>query len=170
MKGSLYDILGVSPVASKKEIKHTFYRLSLLYHPDVSSSTEKSNVQKFHQISHAYSILSNDLERRQYDMENNFTTHKSTTTPSVTQTYKHHGRQRYKWEAHPGARRTRHHPGDLYYNRWTRWTQDTAKEASQQYETMYNDQKRDTSISRLRILAACFTITLYILFSHNNTK
>jgi len=62
-----YDTLGVSNNASKKEIKAAFRKLSLETHPDVAADT--SNVERFKQISEAHRILSNEAERRIYDLE-----------------------------------------------------------------------------------------------------
>lgn len=60
-----YDTLGVAKDASTKDIKAAFRRLSLETHPDVAGSG--ANAERFKQISHAASILTNDKNRRAYD-------------------------------------------------------------------------------------------------------
>lgn len=59
----LYDILGVTPNASKDEIKRAYKKLAIQYHPDKGGDPEK-----FKEISHAYGILSDDDKKRRYDM------------------------------------------------------------------------------------------------------
>lgn len=57
-----YNILGVDKTATKEEIKKTFKKLSKLHHPDKGGDEEK-----FKEINEAYSVLSDDAKRRQYD-------------------------------------------------------------------------------------------------------
>ncbi len=64
-KRDYYDILGVQRTASKDEIKNTYRRLALKYHPDRNKSADAE--EKFKEISEAYAILSDDEKRVQYD-------------------------------------------------------------------------------------------------------
>jgi len=74
MKRNLYDLLGVSPLATRNEIKSQYYKLSKLYHPDTSESDKSASWrnEKFVQINEAYSVLQNDLLRCQYDKQCGF--------------------------------------------------------------------------------------------------
>jgi len=58
-----YEILGVSKDANSEDIKKAYRNLSKKYHPDVNPQGE----QKFKEIAEAYSILSDDQKRKQYD-------------------------------------------------------------------------------------------------------
>jgi molecular chaperone DnaJ len=58
-----YKILGVEKNASKEEIKKAYRKLAHKHHPD-KGGEEKT----FKKISEAYSVLSNDKKREQYDM------------------------------------------------------------------------------------------------------
>ena len=58
-----YKILGIKNAASKDEIKQAYRRLAHQYHPDKTGGDDK----KFKEINEAYSILSNDEKRQQYD-------------------------------------------------------------------------------------------------------
>lgn len=57
-----YKILGVDKNASKDEVKQAFRKLAHQYHPD-----KGGDEKKFKEINEAYSILSDDNKRQQYD-------------------------------------------------------------------------------------------------------
>lgn len=59
-----YEVLGLPPDASLKDIKTRFRKLSLIYHPD-KADAEHENM--FELISLAYSVLSDQNKRREYD-------------------------------------------------------------------------------------------------------
>ena len=65
MKKNLYEILGVSPNATKEEIREKYIELVKKYHPDVNSSEDAT--EKSQEINEAYDILSNDSKRKEYD-------------------------------------------------------------------------------------------------------
>lgn len=61
-----YSILGVNKNATKDEINKAYKKLVLKYHPD--HNQEKGASEKFARISEAYSTLSNDNKRQEYNM------------------------------------------------------------------------------------------------------
>lgn len=61
-----YDILKVSPKASKVEIKSAYRRLARRLHPDKNLGSEETAL-KFAAIAEAYEILGNPTERTAYD-------------------------------------------------------------------------------------------------------
>jgi molecular chaperone DnaJ len=65
-KRDYYEILGLSRSASNAEIKDTYRKLALKYHPDRNKSPDAED--KFKEISEAYAVLSDPDKRRQYDM------------------------------------------------------------------------------------------------------
>lgn len=62
-KKDYYEVLGVDKKASKDDIKKAFHKLAHKYHPDKSSG----DADKFKELSEAYSILSDDKKRAEYD-------------------------------------------------------------------------------------------------------
>jgi len=62
-----YEILGVSKEATPEEIKKSYRKLSLQYHPDKNPTGE----EKFKEISEAYGILSNPDKKAKYDSGGN---------------------------------------------------------------------------------------------------
>lgn len=63
MAKDYYSVLGVDKKASKDDIKKAFRKLAHKYHPDKGGSDEA----KFKEITEAYSVLSDDKKRREYD-------------------------------------------------------------------------------------------------------
>lgn len=58
-----YEILGIQKSATKDEVKKAFRKLAAKYHPDKKTGDEA----KFKEISEAYSTLSDDKKRAEYD-------------------------------------------------------------------------------------------------------
>ncbi|MDH5299728.1 MAG: DnaJ domain-containing protein [Desulfobulbaceae bacterium] len=61
-----YKLLGVDKNASPAEIKKSYRKLALKYHPDRNPDDKKAE-EKFKQISEAYAVLSDPEKRKQYD-------------------------------------------------------------------------------------------------------
>ncbi|MFZ3044763.1 MAG: J domain-containing protein [Desulfatirhabdiaceae bacterium] len=61
-----YQMLGVAKTASDEEIKKSYRKLAMKYHPDKTKG-DKSAEEKFKQISEAYAVLSDKEKRQQYD-------------------------------------------------------------------------------------------------------
>ena len=64
-----YSILGVSKDATADDLKKAYRRLAKKYHPDAQHTEEdKKNAEaKFKEINEAYSVLSDENKRAQYD-------------------------------------------------------------------------------------------------------
>lgn len=63
MAKDYYNVLGVDRKATKEDIKKAFRKLAHKYHPDKGGTDES----KFKEITEAYSVLSDDKKRREYD-------------------------------------------------------------------------------------------------------
>lgn len=66
MAKNYYDILGVNKDSSADEIKKAFRKLAHQHHPDKTKG-DASSAQKFKDASEAYSVLSDDKKRAEYD-------------------------------------------------------------------------------------------------------
>lgn len=62
---NLYETLGLSENASEEEIKRTYRKQSMKYHPD----RPEGNAEKYKEINNAYDILGDKTKREEYDME-----------------------------------------------------------------------------------------------------
>ena len=69
MAKDYYNILGVNKNASKDEIKKAFRKLAHEYHPDKKGGNE----DKFKEVNEAYSVLSDEQKRAQYDAYGQYT-------------------------------------------------------------------------------------------------
>ncbi len=63
--GDYYDILGIPRNADDKEVKKAYRNLARKYHPDVCK--DKGAEEKFKKINEAYSVLSDEQKKAQYD-------------------------------------------------------------------------------------------------------
>lgn len=61
-----YRILDVAENATPDEIKKSYRKLAKQYHPDANAS-DAAAAERFKEISEAYSVLSDDDKRKQYD-------------------------------------------------------------------------------------------------------
>ena len=65
-KRDYYDILGVNKSSSKDEIKKAYRTTAFKYHPDKNPGN-KAAEDKFKEASEAYSVLSDDKKKTNYD-------------------------------------------------------------------------------------------------------
>jgi len=63
MTKDYYNVLGLDKKATQDDIKKAFRKLAHKYHPDKGGNDEA----KFKEITEAYSVLSDDKKRREYD-------------------------------------------------------------------------------------------------------
>jgi DnaJ-class molecular chaperone len=66
MSYKLYDILGINNNSSQDDIKKAYKKKAFQYHPDKNPNNPEADA-KFKEISNAYSLLSNEDEKRRYD-------------------------------------------------------------------------------------------------------
>ena len=67
MNKDFYNILGVAEDAPKDQIKKVYRQLAKRYHPDRNKG-DASAEAKFKEVQEAYSVLSDERKREEYDM------------------------------------------------------------------------------------------------------
>jgi molecular chaperone DnaJ len=68
VKRDYYEVLSVSRTASGDEIKRSYRRLAMKYHPDRNEGAGKAEAEvKFKECSEAYEVLSDETKRQRYD-------------------------------------------------------------------------------------------------------
>ena len=65
-KRDYYEVLGVDRSTSKEDLKKSYRKLAMKYHPD-RNPDDKNASEKFKELSEAYEILSDDQKRQAYD-------------------------------------------------------------------------------------------------------
>jgi molecular chaperone DnaJ len=61
-----YDVLGVSPSASEKDISRAYRKLAKQYHPDANPGNKEAE-ERFKSVSAAYDVLGDADKRKEYD-------------------------------------------------------------------------------------------------------
>lgn len=67
-----YQILGLNPGASEKEIKKAYYRLALEHHPDKNLHNREKAEEEFKKISRAYEMLTNPNSKWEEEEERTY--------------------------------------------------------------------------------------------------
>ncbi len=69
-KRDYYEVLGVGRSASDDDIKKAFRKVARQYHPDLQHDAQKKKKaeEKFKEANEAYEVLSNQEQRKRYDM------------------------------------------------------------------------------------------------------
>ncbi|PFH34287.1 DnaJ domain-containing protein [Besnoitia besnoiti] len=67
-----YEVLGVAKTATADEIKKSYRKLAIRWHPDKNIDKKEEATARFKEISEAYEVLSDPEKRRRYDLSDSF--------------------------------------------------------------------------------------------------
>src|SRR3954467_5609520 len=67
VKRDYYEILGVTKTADGEEIKRSYRRLAMKYHPDRADGDKGEAELRFKECAEAYEVLSDPAKRKRYD-------------------------------------------------------------------------------------------------------
>ncbi|KAM6413686.1 dnaJ homolog subfamily B member 8 [Rhynochetos jubatus] len=65
--GDYYEVLGLNPSASQDDIKKSYHKLALKWHPDKNHGNKEEAEKKFKAVAEAYKVLSDPQKRLLYD-------------------------------------------------------------------------------------------------------
>lgn len=68
MGADYYNILKVNRNASDEDLKKSYRRMSMIWHPDKNPTNKRETEAKFKQISEAYDVLTDPQKRQIYDL------------------------------------------------------------------------------------------------------
>jgi molecular chaperone DnaJ len=97
MAKDYYGILGINKDATPEEIKKSYRKLSMKYHPDKNPDNKEAE-EKFKEISEAYSVLSNPKKRKEYD--NPLHNMGNSSFDGFDELFKHMHAAHFSYEAH----------------------------------------------------------------------
>lgn len=66
-KRDYYEVLGVPRNAGEQELKSTYRKLAMQYHPDRNPSNKEESEERFKEITEAYGVLADPEKRAAYD-------------------------------------------------------------------------------------------------------
>ena len=97
-----YKVLGVDKKASQDDIKKTYRKLAVKYHPDKNPGDKKSE-EKFKEINEAYDVLGDAAKRKKYDdLGENWQSYQQGGFPNDFNNRGRSGRQQSRQQSYAG--------------------------------------------------------------------
>jgi curved DNA-binding protein CbpA len=69
----LYNILGIAPGATIREIRQAYRKLAFQYHPDRNQMNPAAN-KRMEEINEAFAVISDPVKRKEYDIPRGYRT------------------------------------------------------------------------------------------------
>lgn len=170
-----YAVLQVPTGATKHDIKKQFYRLSLLYHPDRHHVVADAEAKmKFHQISEAYSVLSDTQKRKAYDSARATCREASSVRESSQRSPFAHGAPGFRATRDASSEMFGRHPHRPYvfYNAREHFmghygrslSRKRREEVWRRYMSRGETESKDAMISLIKLVSWLAVPVIYILF------
>ena len=67
-KRCYYKVLDLERTATNDEVKKSFRKLAVKWHPDKNPDNKEESTEKFKELSEAYECLGDEAKRKEYDM------------------------------------------------------------------------------------------------------
>jgi len=112
-----YKTLGVTKTATPQEIKKTYRRLAMLYHPD-RNPDDKHAENKFKEIAEAYEVLHDVEKRKKYDSLSGFHKHTQQKTNETYGSRSDFGKANEKNYQKPSEEPADEYPEDDNLSKW----------------------------------------------------
>lgn len=106
-----YKTLGIDPLSSQEDIKKAYRELAKKYHPDVSDLENTEDLIR--EINEAYEVLSNEDERRKYDLHLKYTIDQSSKTAQSRVSGDHQKKTRFTKNSYRTVIQSNHTIGHL---------------------------------------------------------
>lgn len=152
-----YDVLGISRDASPQELKRAYRKLAMQFHPDKNPNNHQAE-ESFKEATHAYKVLANQEQRKQYDMFGHQGSNNSGTGESGGADAAHTGSG-----TPPRGGKVSDVFGDLFGDFFKRKNKDTTQKRGKDtkqtiripFKTAISGGERVIDIERVDLCAAC---------------
>lgn len=150
MGADLYQVLGLTLLATSEEIKRQFKKLAIKYHPDKTDDAKHHEI--FLQVNKAYETLRDSTTRSQYDKEIGVGKYAPTLNYSSAHPGMYRSQHSYSYYT-PGTSYTSGSTGTGtyfgYYQLQTRTQQDAAESLRETQRRAKQDQEREAKAAAL---------------------
>ncbi|MCB0415849.1 MAG: J domain-containing protein [Bdellovibrionales bacterium] len=146
-----YKILGVSASIDKDGIKKAYRKLAVQYHPD-KNPDDPTAEEKFREVTEAYQVLSNEVERKKYDLFSDTLKHSNINKSSSSEPKNNQTDPNFEWNSSVSSNfNAREIFNDVFGDIFS-----SAKEKAKNFATpRANDLRYDLKISLEEALAGC---------------
>ncbi|XP_052276157.1 uncharacterized protein LOC127875259 isoform X5 [Dreissena polymorpha] len=161
-----YAVLGVSQNATQKQIREAYIELSKKHHPDQNKDKEQISHEKFQKINEAYSVLSKDVSRREYDrtLLNTAGTFHTRTRTHSSAPYNAASQQRYQDPRYqdPFNEESYNYRREWTGKEWEEYNRERSTESSDWRNTARANKKTMQNLATVVILGFSLSLLIFM--------